>query len=43
VVEETLDEAPMTYKSITEIMMHIIPTVEVVEQIRPVYNFKATK
>ena len=43
VVEETLDESPMAYKRITEIMMHIVPTVEVVEQIRPIYNFKATK
>ena len=43
VVEETLDESPMAYKSITEIMLHIVPTAEVVEQIRPIYNFKATK
>ena len=43
VVKDTLDESPMAYKSIDEIMMQIIPTAEVVEQIKPVYNFKATK
>jgi len=43
VVKDTLDESPMAYKSIDEIMMQIIPTAEVVEQIKPLYNFKATK
>jgi len=43
VVEDTLDESPMAYKSIDEIKSQIIPTAAVVEQIRPVYNFKATK
>ena len=43
VVKDTLDESPMAYKSIDEIMMQIIPTAEVVEQIKPLYSFKATK
>ena len=37
----TLDEAPMAYKSIDEIISHIGPTAQVVAQIRPIYNFKA--
>lgn len=37
----TLDEAPMAYKSMEEILSQIGPTVEVLQQIRPVYNFKA--
>jgi RNA-splicing ligase RtcB len=37
----TLDESPMAYKSMDEILAHIQPTVEVIERIRTVYNFKA--
>jgi len=37
----TLDEAPMAYKSIDEIVRHITPTAEIVERIYPTYNFKA--
>jgi RNA-splicing ligase RtcB len=37
----TLDESPMAYKSMSEILSHIHPTAEVVERIRTVYNFKA--
>jgi len=37
----TLDESPMAYKSMGEILSHIHPTAEVVERIRAVYNFKA--
>ncbi|MBQ2697088.1 MAG: RtcB family protein [Clostridia bacterium] len=40
---DTLDEAPMAYKGIDEILSHIGPTVEIVEQIRPLYNFKAAE
>lgn len=38
---DTLDEAPMAYKNMDEIMENIAPTAEVVKIIRPVYNFKA--
>ncbi|MBR5264114.1 MAG: RtcB family protein [Clostridia bacterium] len=38
---DTLDESPMAYKSMAEILEQITPTVEVVERISPVYNFKA--
>jgi RNA-splicing ligase RtcB len=39
----TLDEAPMAYKPIDEIIRHIIPTAEIVERIYPTYNFKASE
>jgi RNA-splicing ligase RtcB len=38
---KTLDEAPMAYKSMDEIISHIAPTAEIVARIRPTYNFKA--
>jgi RNA-splicing ligase RtcB len=41
VVKKTLDESPMAYKSIDEIVNQITPTAEIIERIRPVYNFKA--
>ena len=43
VVQDTLDESPMAYKSITEIVTQIEPTVQIVERIKPVYNFKAAE
>lgn len=42
VVPDTLDESPMAYKSIEEIVSQIGPTAIIVECIRPVYNFKAS-
>lgn len=39
--EATLDESPMAYKSIDEILSVIDDTAEVVEVLKPVYNFKA--
>ena len=41
VVPDTLDESPMAYKSMDEIVAQIGPTAEIIERIRPVYNFKA--
>jgi len=38
----TLDESPMAYKSMDEIVEHIQPTAEIVTRIKPVYNFKAS-
>jgi len=38
---ETLDEAPAAYKTKDVILANIAETVEVVEFIKPVYNFKA--
>ena len=37
----TVDEAPMAYKPIEEIMKYLDNTVEVIEIIKPIYNFKA--
>lgn len=39
--ESTLDESPMAYKPFEEIMQHIEPTVEILERLIPLYNFKA--
>lgn len=41
--EDTLDECPMAYKDMAEIMQNIVPTVDVVKIIRPIYNFKAAE
>jgi len=41
VQKSTLDESPMAYKSMDDILANIDPTVEIVERIRAVYNFKA--
>lgn len=41
VCESTIDEAPMAYKPMQEIIECIEPTVEIVDIIRPIYNFKA--
>ncbi|MBQ3003452.1 MAG: RtcB family protein, partial [Clostridia bacterium] len=38
-----LDESPMAYKSIDEIVAHICDTAEIVSRLRPIYNFKATE
>jgi RNA-splicing ligase RtcB len=38
---DTLDESPMAYKSIDEIVSHISPTAEIIERVLPTYNFKA--
>ena len=40
--EETKDESPFVYKSIEEILTNVIPTIEVIKIIKPVYNFKAS-
>lgn len=41
VVEETIDEAPMVYKPMKEIIDNIKDTVEIERIIKPIYNFKA--
>ena len=41
VSESTLDEAPMAYKSLEDIIDVITESVDVIEVIKPVYNFKA--
>lgn len=41
VCSETIDEAPMVYKPLQEIIDNIKDTVEIVDIIKPIYNFKA--
>jgi len=41
--EETIDEAPMVYKPMEEIIEHIKDTIEVEKIIKPIYNFKASE
>ena len=41
VSRETLDESPMAYKPMEAILSQIEPTVEVLERLKPIYNFKA--
>ncbi len=43
VQQSTLDESPMAYKNMDEIVEQIAPTADVVQRIRPVYNFKAAE
>lgn len=43
VCEETLDEAPMVYKPMQEIIDNIKDTVEIEKIIKPIYNFKANE
>ena len=40
--EGTIDEAPMAYKSLHDILDVIGDTVEVIDVMKPIYNFKAT-
>ena len=41
--EKTIDEAPMAYKSLEDIMDGIEESVEIVDIMKPVYNFKAAE
>ena len=41
--EETLDEAPMAYKPLNEILEKVEETSEIACFIKPVYNFKASE
>lgn len=41
VCESTLDEAPMAYKPIEEILEVVGDTIDILEIVKPIYNFKA--
>ena len=43
VVPDTLDESPMAYKSMDEIISHINPTAEIIARVKPLYNFKSAE
>ncbi|MGP1369450.1 MAG: RtcB family protein [Treponema sp.] len=38
---DTIDEAPMAYKGMDDIIENINPTAEIVKVIKPIYNYKA--
>lgn len=40
--QSTIDESPMVYKPIDEIVNNIQDTVEIIKIIKPIYNFKAS-
>ncbi len=39
----TLDESPMAYKNMDEIVENIKPTAQIIAHIKPIYNFKASE
>ena len=39
----TNDESPMAYKTMDEIIGNIKDTVEIIQIIKPIYNFKASE
>ena len=41
VSQSTLDECPMAYKNMEDIVNNIEPTAKIVAVIKPIYNFKA--
>ena len=41
VKRSTIDEAPMAYKPIDSILKNLDESVEILEVIKPLYNFKA--
>ena len=41
--EKTLDESPMAYKNMDDIVANIGPTAKILETIKPVYNYKAAE
>jgi RNA-splicing ligase RtcB len=43
VSQSTLDESPMAYKPMQEIIDNIQDTVEIIDIIKPIYNFKASE
>lgn len=43
VTQSTIDESPMVYKPMQEIISNISDTVDIIDIIRPIYNFKASE
>ena len=39
----TLDESPMAYKKLEDIVDNVAPTVQIISHVKPVYNFKASE
>lgn len=43
VCKDTIDEAPMAYKDMSEIVANIEPTADIANVIKPIFNFKAAE
>ena len=43
ICKDTIDEAPMVYKNMSEIITNIEPTAEIENIIKPIFNFKAAE
>jgi RNA-splicing ligase RtcB len=43
VTEDTLDESPMAYKKMDDIIENITPSAKILKIIKPVYNYKASE
>jgi hypothetical protein len=43
ICKDTLDESPFVYKNKNEIINNIQDNIEIIEILKPIYNFKATK
>ena len=43
ICKDTLDESPMAYKKLEDIVDNISPTVTIKKTIKPIYNFKASE
>lgn len=41
--KDTIDECPLAYKNMDEIIKHIHDTVDIIKTIKPIYNFKASE
>jgi hypothetical protein len=41
VSSSTLDESPMAYKNMEDIVNNITDTAEIIDIIKPIYNYKA--
>ena len=41
--QNTIDESPMVYKDIEEIIENTKETINIIDIIKPIYNFKASK
>ena len=43
VSKDTLDESPMSYKNMDDIINNISPTADIIKIIKPIYNFKSAE
>lgn len=42
ITKSTIDESPIAYKKLDDIVNNVKPTVKIKTRIKPIYNFKAT-